>query len=469
MTAGPGSSSGDGESLHPRLLEGELRVLGDRWSPRVHQIKNFLARSRVPYRWLDTERDEDARKQVSQLGGGQRVVILFPDGTMLVDPELRELAARLGLDTEPDDRFYDLVVVGGGPAGLSGSIYAASEGLRTLVVEQEVPGGQISYSAIVENYPGFPEGLIGSDLSSRTTAQAERFGVEVLVMRRAIELAEQNDTRVVTLDDGSKLYSRAILLAMGVSFRWLDLPGCAPLVGAGIYYGAATAEASACRGQQICVLGGGNSAGQATLLLAQFAARVVILALEDSLEQTMSQYLVDRIRQLPNVEVRPHTTVVAADGRGRLEGLTIKDVKTGKTERTSCDGLFIFIGATPRTEWLAKSLRRDEDGFILSGEEVRCDMSQWPEWPLAREPYRLETSMAGVFVAGDVRKGSVKRLASAVGEGAMAIQYIHRYCAHTERRRTEEAVASAESPYSTPLGTHSTQAGARGAPRRRAP
>ena len=442
MTAGPGSSSGDGESLHPRLLEGELRILGGRWSPRVHQIKNFLARSRVPYHWLDTERDEDARKLVSQLGASQRAVVLFPDGTSLVDPELRELAARLGLDTEPDDRFYDLIVVGGGPAGLSGSIYAASEGLRTLVVEQEVPGGQISYSAIVENYPGFPEGLSGSDLAGRTAAQAERFGVEVLVMRRAVELAEQNDSRVLTLDDGSKLYSRAILLAMGVSFRWLDLPGCAPLVGAGIYYGAATAEASACRGQQICVLGGGNSAGQATLLLAQFADRVVILALEDSLEQTMSQYLVDRIRRLPNVEVRPHTTVVEADGRGRLESLTLKDVKTGRTERATCDGLFIFIGATPRTEWLAKSLRRDEDGFILSGEEVRCDPTQWPEWRLGREPYRLETSMAGVFVAGDVRKGSVKRLASAVGEGAMAIQYVHRYCAHTTPRRTEEAVAS---------------------------
>lgn len=442
MTAGPGSSSGDGESLHPRLLEGDLRILGGRWSPRVHQIKNFLARSRVPYRWLDTERNEEARTLVSQLRAGQPVVVLFPDGTRLVDPEPRELAERLGLDTEPDDRFYDLIVVGGGPAGLSGSIYAASEGLRTLVVEQEVPGGQIGYSAIVENYPGFPEGLSGSDLAVRTAAQAERFGVEVLVLRRAIELAEQNDSRVLILDDGTKLSSRAILLAMGVSFRWLDLPGCAPLVGAGIYYGAATAEASACRGQQVCVLGGGNSAGQATLLLAQFAERVVILALEDSLEQTMSQYLVDRIRRLPNVEVRPHTTVASADGRGRLESLTIKDVQTGSTERATCDGLFIFIGATPRTEWLPQSLRRDEDGFILSGEEVRCDPKQWPEWRLGRAPYRLETSLAGVFVAGDVRKGSVKRLASAVGEGAMAIKYVHRYCAHTMPRRGEKAVVS---------------------------
>jgi thioredoxin reductase (NADPH) len=417
-----------GESLQPRLLEGELRILGGRWSPHVHEIKSFLARSRVPFRWLDSEQDQHVRDSLEQIGGADHAVVLFPDGTRLIDPDVRELAVRLGLEIEPDDRFYDVIVVGGGPAGLAGAICSASEGLRTLVVEQEVPGGQISYSALVENYPGFPQGLSGSDLSARTLAQAERFGAEILVLRRVTGLDAEGESRVLTLDDGSRLVSRAILLTVGASFRWLDLPGCAPLVGAGIYYGAATAEAAACRGQQVYILGGGNSAGQAALLLSQFADRVVILALEDSLEQTMSDYLIQRIHRLPNVEVRTRATVAAADGRGRLERITVKDLRTGSTERVSCDGLFIFIGATPRTDWLGGAVRRDQDGFISSGADVSCDIGLWPEWQLDREPYRLETSMSGVFVAGDVRRGSIKRLAAAVGEGTMAVQYIHRYC-----------------------------------------
>ncbi len=324
MMAGPGPSNGDGELLHPRLIEGELRIVGSRWSPHVHEIKSFLSRSRVPFRWLDSEQDQNARNTLEQIGGANAALVLFPDGTRLIDPDVRELATRLGLDTEPDDRFYDLIVVGGGPAGLSGAICSASEGLRTLVVEQEVPGGQISYSAIVENYPGFPQGLSGSDLAARIGAQAERFGAEILVLRRATGLVAEGKNRVLTLDDDSRLYSRAILLALGSSFRWLDLPGCAPLVGAGIYYGAATPEAAACRGQQVYVLGGGNSAGQAVLLLSQFADRVVILALEDSLEHTMSHYLIQRIRRLPNVEVRTRATIAAADGRGRLESITVQ-------------------------------------------------------------------------------------------------------------------------------------------------
>jgi thioredoxin reductase (NADPH) len=424
----PGVTSRSGEALHPRLVEGEVRVVGPRWSPRVHEIKTFLTRSRVPYRWLDPEREEDARTAAELSQTGNRYpVVLFPDGSVLAEAEVREIARKLGLDTDPDSRFYDLITIGGGPAGLAASIYGASEGIRTLVLEQEVPGGQISYSPVVENYPGFPGGLSGSHLARRTVEQAERFGVEILVMRRAVGLREEGENRVVTIDDGTELYSRAVLLAMGVSFRWLDIPGCAPLVGAGIYYGAATAEASACRGQDIYILGGGNSAGQAALLLAQFARKVIILALEDTIEETMSRYLVDRLRQMPNVEIRTNTTVVGADGRGRLEEITIQNVKTGQKERLPCDGLFVFIGATPRTEWLDKVIRRDEKGFILSGADVQCDIKQWPEWPLEREPYRLETSMPGVFVAGDVRKGSVKRLTAAVGEGAMAIQFIHQY------------------------------------------
>jgi thioredoxin reductase (NADPH) len=405
-----------------------MRVVGPRWSPRVHEIKAFLTRSRVPYRWLDPEREEDARAAPELSTTGNRYpVVLFPDGSVLIEPEVREIARKLGLDTDPDSRFYDLITIGGGPAGLAASIYGASEGIRTLVLEQEVPGGQISYSPIVENYPGFPGGLSGSQLARRTVEQAERFGVEILVMRRAVGLREEGENCVVTIDDGAELQSRAVLLAMGVSFRWLDIPGCAPLVGAGVYYGDATAEASACRGQDIYILGGGNSAGQAALLLAQFARRVIILAQEDKIEETMSRYLVDRLRQLPNVEIRTNSTVVGVEGRGRLEEITIQNVKTGQRERLPCNGLFVFIGATPRTEWLDKVIRRDEKGFILSWVDVQCDLRQWPEWPLKREPYRLETSMPGVFVAGDVRKGSVKRLTAAVGEGAMAIQFIHQY------------------------------------------
>jgi thioredoxin reductase (NADPH) len=414
---------------HPKFVEGEVRLIGDRWSPRVHALKAFFARSRVPYRWLDLERDSDAVAAAERAipGVTRFPVVLFPDGSSLIDPDLRAVAARLGLDIEPDTRFYDLIVVGGGPAGLAASIYSASEGLRTLVVEQEVPGGQVTYSAIVENYPGFPEALAGSDLARRTVEQAERFGVEILVTRRATRLATDDGSYLVTLDDTTAVAAHTVLLALGVSFRWLEVPGCSALVGAGIYYGAATAEASACRGQNIYILGGGNSAAQAALLLSQYARRVFILTLENTLEESVSHYLVERIRRIPNIIVRPNHTVVGAEGNGRLERITIKNVKTGATEQARADGLFVFIGATPRTEWLGDVVARDPQGFIISGTDLTDDCQPPDTWPLARPPYRLETSKPGVFVAGDVRHGSVKRLAAAVGEGAMAVQFIHRY------------------------------------------
>jgi thioredoxin reductase (NADPH) len=316
--------------------------------------------------------------------------------------------------------------VGGGPAGLTAAIHAAADGLRTIVVEQEVPGGQASYSALVENYPGFPEGLSGSELARRTIQQAERFGVEVVVTRRATGLREEGCRRV-TLDEGTELASHAVLLALGVSFRWLEAPGCPQLVGAGVYYGAAIAEAAACRDQEVYVLGGGNSAAQAALLLAQFARRVVILALEPTLEETMSRYLIDRIRSRENIVVRTGCTVVAVEGDDHLEGLTIQDVRRGRTEEVRAQGLFIFIGATPRTDWLPDGVARDDRGFVLAGADLTCNGRGRGEWPLAREPYALETSLPGVFVAGDVRKGSVKRMASAAGEGATSIHFIHRY------------------------------------------
>jgi thioredoxin reductase (NADPH) len=413
----------------PRLAESEIRIVGYRWSPRVHRLKDFLARSRVPFRWLDLETDRTALAAVEQaLPNATRFpVVLFPEGTVLIDPDVGELAERLGLETHPDGRSYDLLVIGGGPAGLAASIYAASEGLRTVVVEQEVPGGQVSYSSAVENYPGFPEGLSGSELGQRTSQQAERFGVEIVVTHRAVRLRAEGDERLVTLDDGTELVSRTVLLAVGVSFRWLEAPGCPALAGAGIYYGAATAEASACEGQDVYVLGGGNSAGQSALLLAQYAQRVVILALEASLEETMSAYLVDRIRRKRNIVVRTRRTVVGAAGQPRLTHLTIQNVDTGETEVVEADALFAFIGATPSTDWLGDAVARDAQGFILSERDSVQGARDHVAWPLAREPYPLETSTPGVFVAGDVHQGSVKRLASAVGEGAVAVQGIHRY------------------------------------------
>jgi thioredoxin reductase (NADPH) len=437
----------------PILPDGaELQVIGHRWSPEVHELKAFLARSRVPYRWRDVERDGPALDVAARAGGRgesegkvagdgpgaetRLPVVLFPDESALVQPDVRALAERLGLDTEPDDRFYDLIIVGGGPAGLAASVYGASEGLRTVIVEQEVPGGQAGYSASIENYPGFPEGLSGSDFARRTVEQAGRFGVEILVTRRAKRLRPDGQYQVVTLEDGTDLSAHAVLLATGVGFRWLDAPGCQwgdtdecrSLVGAGVYYGAATAEAPAFRNQEVYILGGGNSAGQAALLLAEFARRVVILAQEDTLEATMSRYLVDRIRATGNVAVRAQHSVARAEGSGHLEHLVLQHVKTGATERVPAEGLFIFIGGTPQTEWLSGSVARDARGFILSGPDLMADDPEPTQWRLPRHPYLLETSSPGVFVAGDVRTSSVKRLASAGGEGAMAVQFIHEYC-----------------------------------------
>lgn len=418
---------------HPRFIEGEVRVVGPRWSRRVHELKTFLARSRVPFLWLDIERDNDARALAERARSNRDAgaVVVFPDGTSLVDPEIRAVAEKLGLGTAPRARTYDLIVVGGGPAGLSASINSASEGFQTAVIEQEAPGGQASYSASIENYPGFPKGVSGSDLVHRFIEQAERFGVEILVTRPATRLRAEGELRLLTLDDGTELSSYTVLLSTGVTFRWLDAPGCSTLVGAGVYYGAATAEATAYAGQDVYILGGGNSAGQAALLLARYARRVIILTLESSIDDTMSMYLVERIRRTTNITVLPCHTVVGAEGSGHLEWITIQHVTGGDTERVPANGLFVFIGATPRTEWLANVVARDGQGFVVSASDLRDDGKLRPSWPLARAPYGFETTMPGVFVAGDVRKSSVKRLASAVGEGAMAVQFTHEYRKHS--------------------------------------
>ncbi len=397
---------------HPQITDGEIRIVGHRWSRQAHELKAFLARSRVGYRWLDIERDREAAGYLGETRDERETlpIVILPDGTRLARPAVRDLAERIGLDTEPDQPFYDLLIVGGGPAGLSAAVYAASEGIRTIVVEQEVPGGQAGYSAKIENYPGFPEGLSGRDFAQRTVAQAERFGVEILSTRHVESLAVKGRYREICLDDEATVAAHAVLLATGVAFRWLEAPGCPDLVGRGVYYGAATAEASDCRDQRLYVLGGGNSAGQAAVLLAEYARRVTIVAPEPSLEDTMSQYLLERIGEIPNIETCPCHTVVGAEGRKHLERLVLQRTDESDRRKVEADGLFVFIGAAPRTEWLEEVVDRDEQGFILANE-------------------RMETSVPGVFVAGDVRAGSVKRIASAVGEGAMAVQFIHGYLA----------------------------------------
>ena len=397
---------------HPQIHDGEISIVGHRWSRQAHELKAFLARSRVGYRWLDVERDREAGGYLGDTRDGRETlpIVILPDGTRLVRPAVRDLAERIGLDTEPDQPFYDLLIVGGGPAGLSAAVYAASEGIRTIVVEQEVPGGQAGYSAKIENYPGFPEGLSGRDFAQRTVAQAERFGVEILSTRHVESLAVKGRYREICLDDEKTVAAHAVLLATGVAFRWLEAPGCPDLVGRGVYYGAAVAEASDCRDQRLYVLGGGNSAGQAAVLLAEYARRVTIVAPEPSLEDTMSQYLLERIGELPNIETCPGHTVVGAEGRKHLERLVLQRTDESDRRTVAADGLFVFIGAEPRTQWLEGVVDRDDQGFILANE-------------------RMETSVPGVFAAGDVRAGSVKRIASAVGEGAMAVQFIHGYLA----------------------------------------
>lgn len=408
---------------------GPVRVAGYQWSPQSHEVRDYLARNGVPYRWLDLERGEECLRLLEELGAGtdRLPVLVFPDGSWLADPTDEEIAEKIGLGTEAESPFYDLIVVGGGPAGLAAAVYGASEGLRTLVVEKDAPGGQAGQSAAIENYLGFPEGISGADLARRAVAQARRFGVEFLAAHCVTGVRADETYRYVALGDGEQLRCHAVLLSLGVAWRVLEAPGCPQLIGAGVYYGAAGAEAHAAQGQDVYLLGGGNSAGQAAMLLARYARSVTMLVFEDSIEDRMSQYLVDRIRRAPNVHVRTGHTVAEAHGEGRLERITIQDVNTEETETVCAHALFVFIGAEPETEWLEGTVGRDEDGYVLSGAQMLREHGIPGSWPLERNPYLLETTLPGIFVAGDVRSGSVKRVASAVGEGSMAVQFIHQY------------------------------------------
>jgi thioredoxin reductase (NADPH) len=399
----------------------EVTVVGDQWSPRSHEIKDQLCRHRVPYRWVDAS-DERSGVEVEP---ARLPIIQFPDGSKLEAPTDQDLAEKLGFSTEAELEFYDLVIIGGGPAGLAAAVYGASEGLRVVVVEREAPGGQAAASSLIENYLGFPEGLSGAELSERAVAQARRFGAEILLTREAKSLQSDGGYRVVTLDDDTVLTAHAVLVSTGVSYKRLKADGAERLQGRGVYYGATLAEAARYQGEDVALLGGGNSAGQAAMLLARYAGHVRMIMAEDKIA-TMSQYLVNRIGATPNIEIVPSTIVETLQGDDNLEAITVKNTETGEQSTFPTKGLFIWIGVTPHTRWLAGAVAIDEDGFVLAGRDL-TEKSGLEGWDLERWPFMLETSMPGVFVAGDVRHGSVKRIGSAVGEGAMAIQMVHQY------------------------------------------
>jgi thioredoxin reductase (NADPH) len=408
----------------------DVRVVGHRWSDRGHDIKMFLARNYVPYRWYDIERDAEARRlrDLAQAAPADLPLVLVPDGDTLCSPSTLELASALGLRTTALRPLYDVCIVGGGPAGLAAAVYAASEGLGTVIVEREAPGGQAGQSAAIENYLGFPKGLTGSDLARRAIAQVSRFGAEMVLARDVVGFETRGPVRTVLFDGSGEIEARALIVATGVSYRRLEATGLDELTGRGVYYGVNASEASQCQGDDVYIVGAANSAGQAALNLSRFAKRVVLVVRAATLEATMSRYLVERITSAPNIDVRCRSEVVAARGDGHLEKLTLADRDSGATEEVSSSWLFIFIGASPRTEWLGPDVVRDDKGFVVTGQDL-LGPAYGRAWPLPRAPFGLETSVPGVFAAGDVRLDSMKRVASAVGEGAMSIYLVHRYLA----------------------------------------
>jgi thioredoxin reductase (NADPH) len=410
----------------PPPVGADLRVVGHRWSRASHELRTFLGRNLVPYRWLDVESSPEAEELLRLTGqdGTRLPVVVHGDGSVQVVPAAQEVADRIGLRVRAERPAYDLVVVGAGPAGLAAGVYGASEGYATLVVDRLAPGGQAGMSARIENYLGFPVGLSGAELTSRARQQAVRLGAELLNPQDVVALRCEDPHRVVCFDDGTEVSCRALVIATGVSYRTLDVPGVEALTGAGVYYGAGRAEAAAHEGQDVFIVGGGNSAGQAAVFLAQFAKRVTILVRGGGLAETMSAYLIGQIVETDNIDVRARTGIGGARGDGHLQRLLLDDLAAGTTSEVAADALFVFIGMAPRTEWVAGELERDRQGFLYTG----TDLGPHPRgWRLARVPLPLETNVPGVFAAGDVRFGSIKRVASAVGEGAMAVRFIYEH------------------------------------------
>ena len=417
-------------SYHP-AFEG-IRVLGTRWSPRSYELRDFLARNHVPYQWIDVEgsaNDPETKRLLEALGpeAASLPVVLFPDGTKLLESVPADVAQKVGLRTRAQTSFYDLAIVGGGPAGLAAAVYGASEGLHTVMIEREAPGGQAGMSSRIENYLGFPSGLSGGDLARRGVVQAQRFGVEILSPQEAVAVRVEGPYRIIKLVDGSEISCHALMIASGVQWRRLEAPGIDRLQGAGVYYGGGATEALSCKGELVYVVGGANSAGQAAMNFAKYADRVVILVRGESLASTMSQYLIDQIKETPNIQLWTHASVAEVHGDTHLEEISVLCSDTNKLERVPASAMFIFIGALPRTDWLGNIVERDDRGFLLTGPDLMQGGQRPKGWGLDRDPFLLETNVPGIFAVGDVRHGSVKRVASGVGEGSVAVQFIHQY------------------------------------------
>jgi thioredoxin reductase (NADPH) len=413
---------------NPPAFEG-IRVLGSQWSPQSHATREFLSRNRVPYEWVDIDQDAPARALAESLAGDltHLPVVVFRDGSHLAAPTTAQLAEHAGMQTHAKNPFYDVIVVGGGPAGLANAVYAASEGLRTVLVESQAAGGQAGTSSLIENYLGFPAGVTGADLAQRATMQAKRFGAELLTGQEVVSLRREDPYRIVKLGDGSELSAYTVVITTGMSARTLDAPGVAPLHGLGVYYGAAMTEAARCRGKEIAVVGGANSAGQGALFFSRYASRVIMLIRANDLQPMMSRYLVDRIRATPNIEVCCGVEVARVTGETSLETVVVKPVASAEERELALAAMFIFIGVQPHTDAFAGILERDEAGFILTGAELPRENGRPRGWALERDPLMFETSIPGVFAAGDVRAGANRRVAAAVGEGSAAIYSVHRY------------------------------------------
>ena len=406
-----------------------IRVAGTTWSLTCHNVKDFLSRNRIPYQWLDIEKDPQARELVknTQDGFKKLPVVFLPDGRVLAHPDFLTLAKEIGLKTQATEPFYDFIIVGGGPAGLAAAVYGASEGLRTLLIEKEATGGQAGTSSRIENYLGFPKGLSGLELAQRATIQATRLGAEILTAQEVIGVRIEDPYRFVNLKGGAEIGCKALLIATGVTVNKLDIPGIEPITGAGIYYGAALTEATNFRDRQVFVVGGANSAGQGAMFFSRYASKVTMLVRADSLKKGMSQYLVDQIAGTDNIDVLRHTEIVEVHGTDRLEAITIINNETRECETLPASGLFIFIGANAHTDFLPESIKRDPDGFVVTGKDIR-EAGEYPRsWNRKRDPYLFETSVPGIFAAGDVRCNSTKRVASAVGEGSVTVSFVHQH------------------------------------------
>jgi thioredoxin reductase (NADPH) len=406
-----------------------IRVIGTLWSAACHDTKDFLARNRIPYQWLDIERDAEAAALLATVENEHNLlpVVFMPDGTTLIKPDNVTLANLVGLRTQASTDSYDLIIIGAGPAGLGAAVYGASEGLRTLMIDKEATGGQAGTSSRIENYLGFPKGLSGTELAHRATAQAQRLGAEILTPQEAVAVRREDPYRIVTLADGTELTCRALILATGVTVRELVVPGIEKLTGAGVYYGAALTEAANYRGQPVYVVGGANSAGQAAMFFSRFASQVTMVVRGSSLQKGMSQYLVNQIEATANIDVLTRTVVKEVHGLEQLVAITLSDVLSGEEQTVPAAAMFIFIGAVPHTELVAGLVARNSAGFILTGSDLMRDGRRPEGWTLKRDPYLLETSVPGIFAAGDVRQGAIRRVASAVGQGAIAVSFVHQY------------------------------------------